>query len=326
MTLGPRFAVRATAPGGIGNLGPGLDILGCAVTGLADRVTAWRTSRAGVAVVAAGHPDLPSEPAAHASAIAARALLDLAVAGGQRAFGIALALEKNLPLAGGQGGSAASAVAGAAAANALLDDPLDRMAVLGAAFAAESVVAGRHLDNVAPCVLGGIVLVRSLEPVDLVPVPVPAGLRLVLALPDMQVRTRDARDVLPGQVDRATALYQAAQVAAIVAGCGSGDLALLGRAIDDRIAEPARLPLLPGFREAKRAALAAGALGCGISGAGPTSFAVAASDAAANAIAAAMTEGYASAGIACTARVAEVSRSGVTVEQMGVDEAQALIA
>lgn len=307
-------AVRATAPGGIGNLGPGLDILGCAVTGLADRVTAWRVAAPGVAVVDAGHAELPTDPTAHASAIAAAALLERAFASREPAFGIALALEKHLPLAGGQGGSAASAVAGAAAANGLLDRPLDRMAVLEAAFAAESVVAGRHLDNVAPCVLGGIVLIRSVEPIDLVEVAVPPELRIVLALPDMRLRTRDARAVLPAQVDRATALHQAAQVGAIVAACASGDLALLGRAIDDRIAEPVRARLLPGFPEAKRAAMSAGALGCSISGAGPTAFALTASDGTAARVAAAMTDAYRASGVDCSTRIERVSTAGVTVE------------
>lgn len=311
-------AARATAPGGIGNLGPGLDILGCAVTGLVDRVTAWREGDAGVRVAAAGHPDLPSEPMAHASAIAAAAILERACAAGQRPFGISLVLDKGLPLSGGQGGSAASAVAGAAAANALLDQPLDRMAVLEAALVAESVVAGRHLDNVAPCVFGGIVLVRSMDPIDLVPVPAPDALRIVLALPEMQLRTRDARSVLPGQVDRATALHQAAQVAAIVAACASGDLHLLGRAIDDRIAEPVRAPLLAGFREGQRAAMSAGALGCSISGAGPTSFALASSDVDAAAIAMAMVDAYAAAGVPCSARIAQVSHSGVVIDTVPV--------
>lgn len=318
MTLGPGFAAHATAPGGIGNLGPGLDILGCAVTGLADRVTAWRTDRAGVEVAAAGHPELPADPAGHASAIAAAALLRRAVADGQRPFGLALSLEKGLALAGGQGGSAASAVAGAAAANALLDAPLDRMAVLEAAFAAESVVAGRHLDNVAPCVLGGIVLIRGVDPIDLVEIPSPAALRIVLALPDMRMHTRDARAVLPAHVDRATALHQAAQVGSIVAACASGDLSLLGRAIDDRIAEPVRARLLPGFLEAKRAALAAGALGCSISGAGPTAFALAATNDVAARVADAMVRAYEAAGVACHTRVERVSRTGVTVEHVPI--------
>ena len=307
-------AVRAVAPGGIGNIGPGLDILGCAVTGLADEVIAWRDARPGVRVHSSGHPALPSDPARHASAIAASALLASAADAGRRVPGVALHVVKRLPLAGGQGGSAASAVAGAAAANALLDEPLDALAVLHAAFAAESTVAGRHLDNVAPCVLGGIVLIREMDPPDLVPLAAPSGLRIVLVLPAMQLRTRDARAVLPENVDRATALHQAAQVAAIVAACASGDIALLGRAIDDRIAEPVRAPLLPGFAPAKRAALAAGAHGCSISGAGPTSFAFAGNDADAERIAAAMQAAYRSANVDCTTRIVGVSPSGVQVE------------
>lgn len=308
-------AVRARAPGGIGNLGPGLDVLGCAVTGLADEVIAWRAPAAGVEVVDAGHPALTGDPTLHASAIAAQSLLDRARARGQDVPGVALRLVKRLPLAGGQGGSAASAVAGAAAANALLDAPLEAMAVLEAAFAAESVVAGRHLDNVAPAVLGGVVLIRSMAPVDLVAIPVPRELRIVLALPDMQLRTRESRAVLPAQVDRGTALYQAAQVAAIVAACASGDLELLGRAIDDRIAEPARAPLLPGFAEAKEAALAVGALGCSISGGGPTLFALAGGDADGARIADAIAEAYRGRGLRCTTRVERISEQGVLVER-----------
>lgn len=310
------FAVRAVAPGGIGNMGPGLDILGCAVTGLADEVVAWREPGAGVRVDDAGHEALPLDPSRHASAIAAGALLDRAFADGQARFGLALRLVKRLPLAGGQGGSAASAVAGAAAADALLDVPLGPMAVLDAALASETALAGPHLDNVAPCVLGGVVLVRAMNPTDVVRLDAPPALRLVLVLPAMHLLTRDARAVLPASVDRATALHQAAQVAAIVAACMSGDLALMGRAIDDRIAEPVRAPLLPGFVEAKRAALAAGALGCSISGGGPSSFALAGSDADAARIADAMVAGYAAAGIAAAARVERVCPTGVHTERV----------
>lgn len=306
-------AVRASAPGGLGNFGPGLDVLGCALTGLTDDVIAWAEDRPGVRVVDPGHRDLPRDAGLHASAIAAQALLREAERRTGRARGMALRLVKGLPLAGGQGGSAASAVAGAAAANALLDEPLDDAAVMAAAFAAESLVAGRHLDNVAPAVLGGVVLIRAMEPPDVVRIPAPSELRIVLALPEMQLRTRDARAVLPAQVDLATALHQGAQIAAVVAACASGDLALLGRAMDDRVAEPARAPLLPGYADARRAALAAGALGCGISGAGPTSFALADTDAAAGRIAAAMEGAYADHRIGCSTRIARIAERGVTV-------------
>src|SRR5581483_9641326 len=202
-------------------------------------------------------------------------------------------VRKGLPLSAGQGGSAASAVAGAVAVNRLLGDPLGRREILAACLEAEQAVAGRHADNVAPSLLGGIVLIRSLDPPDLVSLPVPAELRVVLAHPDCRLRTRDSRAVLPRSVPLETALHQAAQVAAMVAALAAGDYALLGRALDDRVAEPARAPLVPGFGRAKAAALEAGALGASISGSGPTVFALARGDASAQAVAAAMGAAYA---------------------------------
>jgi homoserine kinase len=308
--------VRAFAPASIGNMGPGLDVLGCAVTGAGDTVTAEWCDEVGVVVHDAGHPELPSDPALHSSAIAAAAVLRQALGGGARppASGIALRVRKELPLAAGQGGSAASAVAGAVAANALCGGPLPVEALLDACLIAESTVAGRHLDNLAPSLLGGICLIRSMDPIDVVRLPVPDGLFIVLAHPAQRLRTADARAVLPAVVERGVALHQAAQVGAIVAALASGDLALLGRAIDDRIAEPARAPLIPGFREAKAAAIQAGALGASISGAGPTTFALVADAACAQAVAVAMEGAFAAQGITSSVRVCEVDRVGARVE------------
>jgi homoserine kinase len=136
---------------------------------------------------------------------------------------------------------------------------------------------------------------------------------VALVHPDQRLRTRESRAVLPQQVSLATALHQAAQVAAIVAALATEDYALLGRALDDRIAEPARSPLLPGFAEAKRAALAAGALGASISGSGPTAFALARGELAARAAGSAMLAAYAAAGLKAVLRVADVDRSGARV-------------
>ncbi|HKO15469.1 MAG TPA: homoserine kinase [Gemmatimonadaceae bacterium] len=309
----PPARARAFAPGGIGNIGPGLDILGCAVTGPGDTVDIeWgQNGSAPIVVVDAGHPDLPTDPTRHASAIAATAVLRIA---GATSRGLVLRARKGLPLAGGQGGSAASAVAGAVAANALLGGPLDDAALLQAALEAESTVAGRHADNIGSALLGGLVLVRSMDPLDVVSLPLHADPRIVLALPAQRLRTAEARSVLPASLDRAVALHQAAQVAAMVAAFGTGDLELLRRALDDRIAEPARAPLLPGFLVAKSAALHAGALGCSISGAGPTSFAFAADDASAARVAAAMQQAYARAGVSAEMRVARIERHGARVE------------
>ncbi len=307
MTTTTLVRARAFAPGSVGNVGPGLDILGVAVGGAGDEVLVERVDATGVQVRDAGHPDLPTRPDKNTAALAVAEVLRRAGSPGR---GLAVSVRKGLPLAGGQGGSAASAVAAAVAANRLLGDPLDRPALLEACLTAEERVAGRHADNVAPSLFGGIVLVRSLAPVDVVCLPVPSELRVVLAHPDQRLRTRDARAVLPRDVPLDVALAQAAQVAAMVAALAAGDYELLGRALDDRIAEPARAPLLPGFREAKAAAIGAGALGASISGAGPTAFALVRGDEAARAVAAAMEVAYRAVGAAPQIRVAQVDRQG----------------
>jgi homoserine kinase len=310
---GERFLARA--PGGIGNLGPGLDVLGCAVAGLYDEVIAEWSAQPDITLLDAGHPDLPRSPSEHTAAIAASAVLVQAREMGVtlRMPGIALRAKKGLPLAGGQGGSAASAVAGAVAANALIGGPLDSQALLACCLEAEARVAGRHLDNIAPVLLGGIVLVRSLDPIEVIRLPVPTDLHIVLVHPAQRLATAESRRVLPGTIPRSIVTHQLAMVAAMVAACYANDLALLGRSLDDRLAEPARAALLPGFADAKRAALEAGALGASISGAGPTTFAIVGDVIGAERVAAAMHAAYARHGVACTTRVTEVDSHGTTV-------------
>ena len=250
----------------------------------------------------------------HAAAIAAMAVQQRAAAGGiARPGSLVMRVEKQLPLSGGQGGSAASAVAGAVAMNELLGKPLDEPALLAAALDAEATVAGRHADNVAPALMGGVVLVRAVDPLDVLRLPFPRALRVVLLQPDQRLRTAEARAVLPAMIERSLFVRQSANIAAMVAAFASGDLALLRRALDDQIAEPARAPLLPGFAEAKAAALEAGAVGCSISGAGPTSFAFAPNDIVAERVAAAMRAAYATCGAKATSRVGRIDEQGARV-------------
>ena len=306
---------HATAPGGIGNLGPGLDVLGCAVSGPRDEVTAQWFDAPGITLLDSGHPELPANPARHTAAIAAAAVLAHARRRGVtlRAQGVALTARKGLPLSGGQGGSAASAAAGASAVNALLGAGLDENALLACCLDAEAKVSGRHLDNIASALLGGIVLVRSLDPIDVVRLPTPAGMQLVLVHPAQRLSTAQSRRALPATVGRDVMTHQVAQVAAMVAACYGDDLPLFGRALDDRYAEPARASLIPGFVETKRAALEAGALGASISGAGPSSFAVVNDAETANRVALAMRAAYDALGIACSTRLATVDQDGTIV-------------
>lgn len=307
--LGSQWA-EAYAPGSIGNVGPGLDILGLAVSGAGDTVVAERTPGDQIEILESGAPQLPTDPARHACALAGAAVLRRA---GVPRLGVSLRVRKGLPLSGGQGGSGASSAAGAGAVNALIGSPLSPMDLIEAALEAETVVAGRHADNLAPSILGGMVLIRSLDPLDVVQVAIPERLCIALVHPQMELRTALGRAALPEQVPRALALHQAAQVAAIVAAAEHGDLALLGRAIDDRLAEPVRAQLLPGFREAKAAALEAGALGCSISGSGPTAFAFAADRPTAEEVVQAMTAAYQSRGLACDARITHPDLRGLRV-------------
>jgi homoserine kinase len=306
------YRVTASAPGGIGNIGPGLDVLGCALAGLRDEVTIGWHDAPGVTVRTAGHPDLPTDSRRHTAALAAAAVMQMARRDhdGVPDRGLVIDAHKALPLLGGQGGSSASAVAGAVATNALLGGLLDQTALLECCLAAEEIVAGRHLDNIAPSLLGGIVLVRSMDPIDIVRLPVPAALRFVIAQPSQRLATSASRGVLPATVSRAVAQHQMAQVGAMVAACFTGDLALFGRSIDDRIAEPVRSALLPGFVEARAAALGAGALGASISGAGPSAFAVVDDEEAGLRVGQAMVEAYGRAGVECTIRITTVDREG----------------
>lgn len=301
-----RDTVRVYAPGSIGNVGPGLDVLGMATAAAGDCVSMSWSGDHRTIVDDPGHPDLPTDPTRNTAAIAARAVLQRAGAEG----GVRLSVHKGLPLSGGQGGSAASAVAGAVAANLLVGAGLDFAALLECALEAEAAVAGRHLDNLAPSLLGGFVLVRSVRPVEVIQLPIPDTLRVVLVHPHQRLGTREARAALPDMLPRDLALQQAANIAAMVAGACLGDLALLGRAIDDRIAEPARAPLLPGFQAARRAALEAGALGCSISGAGPTAFAFTGNDDLSVQVAEAMVRAYGEAGISANATLTRVDPHG----------------
>jgi homoserine kinase len=310
-------AVTAFAPGSIGNVGPGLDILGLAVAGDGDAVRAEWSDDSGVRMLEPGHPELPREADRHTSGLAARAVLRRVGDGAMGGRGIGLSVRKGLPLSGGQGGSAASAVAGAVAVNALLGGPLGPVELMEVCLDAEEAVAGRHADNIAPSLLGGLVLIRSMDPLDVVRLPVPHDLHVVLAKPEQRMRTADARAVLPREVSRAVALHQAAHVAAMVAAFALEDYALLARSVDDRIAEPVRAGLLPGFAEAKAAALEAGALGSSISGSGPTAFALARGRESAERVARAMTAAYRTRGADCAVRVAPVDRDGATVTHEG---------
>jgi homoserine kinase len=307
--------VRAFAPGTVANLGPGLDILALAVAGAGDTVTARRSTSREIRIRSSGHPEISREPEKNTAGIAAARVRAMASAD---SVGLTLDIAKGLPLSGGQGGSAASAVAAAVAVNELLGSPLRLEELLEPCLDAEAAVSGRHADNVAAALFGGVVLIRTMDPIDVVRLSFPPELRVVIVAPEQSLRTEEARSRLPPSVSLPVALAQAASVGALVAALATADFDLLRRSIEDRIAEPARSPLLPGFTEAKSAALEAGAFGCSISGSGPASFAFAVGDGPARRIGKAMVGAYRLQGVPASARVGPIDAGGARV--VGVED------
>lgn len=295
------------APGSIGNVGPGFDVLGLAVDGIGDRVTVELHD---------GEPEVRSVTGRDADLVPREALRNAAVIGaiawlrghGDRRNPV-VSIEKGLPMSGGLGGSAASSVGGACAAAIAAGADPDPAEIIAAALEGETAVAGRHLDNIAPAVHGGLTLVRSVRPIDVIPLPVKASWWVALATPGVRIETRAAREILPESSDRATWVQQMANTSALVHAFATGDGALLSRALDDPFAEPRRAALIPRFHYAKRAAVLAGAFGCSISGSGPTIFAIAPDESVARRVAEAMKGAFGD--LATTTHVGPIARKGV---------------
>ncbi|MFW5904890.1 MAG: homoserine kinase [bacterium] len=280
-------SVTAFAPATVGNVVCGFDVLGLALDEPGDRVTAVRRDEPGVDIVRIRGDDgrIPREADRNSAGVAAAALLERH----DLKEGVGIDLEKGLPLSGGMGGSAASAVAAVVAVNALLDLGADDSILLECALEGEKVASGSaHADNVAPCLMGGIVLVRRGARRPAVSIHVPPGLSVALLHPRVEVATRDARAVLPEAVPLGDAITQWGNTAALVAGLYREDLELIADALVDRVAEPARSGQVPGFEAVRRAAMEAGAVGFGISGAGPSMMALCGSVEGARTVGAAM--------------------------------------
>ena len=304
---------RVFAPATASNLGPGFDVLGLALERPGDVVEAELRDEPGVEISrVTGADSLGTDPRRNVVGIAAQAVLDHL---GVTDRGVRLALHKQMPLGSGLGSSAASSVAGAAAVAALLGDALPQEALVRCALRGEAAVSGApHADNVAPCVLGGIVLIRGDDPLDLVRLPVPEALRIVLVHPHVEVLTAEARRLVARhRFAIGPAVANLGNIAALVHALHTGDLELFGRSIRDALVEPIRAPLVPGFAAVRQAALDAGALGCSISGSGPSLFAFAASDTAAQAVAEAMHTAFAAAGVASDRYVGPINRRGAGV-------------
>jgi homoserine kinase len=262
----------AFAPASVGNVAVGFDVLGHSVQAVGDRVTARRTETNGVTIAAITGlvKDLPLAAERNTAGRAVQALLEDQAPG----FGIELSVEKGIPLGSGMGGSAASAVAAVVAANALLPRACSKLQLLKYAMKGEEVASGSvHADNIAPSLFGGLVLTVGIDNPNVKQIPVPSVVRSVLVHPHMMLSTREARQILRKEVSLSDVIWQTANLAGFLTGCFTDDVALIRESLEDVVIEPQRRVLIPGFDAVKSSAKAAGAIGCSISGAGPTVFA-----------------------------------------------------
>lgn len=312
----PPRQVRASAAATVANVGPGFDVLGLCLEGPRDTVTAERTAD-GTVVIEEIRGDggvLPLSAESNCIGVVARAVLD---AFGSSEMGVRLQLDKGLPLGTGMGSSAASSVASAVAVAALLDQDVSRRDLLPACMEGERLASGSpHADNVAPSLLGGIIACVPASGGEVKPVslPVPENLYVVFVRPDLRVDTERARALLPQQVPLMDAVSNAGRLIGLVAGLFQGDLQLLGSCLDDALVTPHRQALVPGYAEVTAAARATGALGAGLSGSGPTIFALTGDAEIAGAVAEAMVRAFLVGGLEATSGVSRVCPQGSRLE------------
>jgi homoserine kinase len=307
--------VTAFGPASIGNVGVGFDMLGLALAGVGDRVSARRVDEPGIRVAEVRgldgepHPYLSTDADENTASIAAKALWNDY---GDR-HGVELTVYKGVPLQSGMGSSAASAVAGAFAVNQLLGTPLPTERLLSYALVGEKYASGGlHADNVAPSLMGGMIFCPSVLLPDMVSLPVPKGVSAVLVHPELQVNTAHARAKLAKGYTMEQWLEQQAYFGGFVAACASSDLDLIRRTLKDIIIEPQRSAAVPCFDAVKEVAEKNGALGCSLSGSGPSIFALC-EEAHATNIATAMEQACRALGIECQSWVSPLDAPGAHV-------------
>lgn len=307
--------VRVFAPATVANVAVGYDILGFAIKRPGDEIVArFNPDLKGLkitSITGTGDKELPYEVLDNTAGVAAHALLQHL---GKEDLGIELEVHKRMPFGSGLGSSAASAAGAVVAVNELLGAPLSREALLYFAVLGEEVADGSfHADNVAPSLVGGITLIRSNRSLDIHHLPVPPNLQVAVVHPDIEILTRDARAVLSDTISLKKAVDQTGSIASFVIALYTNDLPLLGRSLQDHIVEPQRKQLIKGFDDVKAAALSRGALGCSISGAGPSVFALCDSGYLAQAAGQGMQEAFALHGITSQLYVSPINQEGVIV-------------
>ncbi len=302
--------LKIFAPATVANVSCGFDSLGFAVDTIGDEMTFTKTSEKGVKITNITGADLPYDVDKNAaSAVIKKILLDA-----KADFGIALTIHKGFSPGSGLGSSAASAAGAAFGVNQFLADKYSNLELTKFAMFGEEVACGSAIaDNVAAAIYGGFVLVRSYEPLEIIKLPFPEALRVVAIHPQIAIKTKDAREVLPKEIALKNAVTQWANVGGLVSGLFTNNYELISNSLVDVIVEPFRKGLIPFFDEVKTNALNAGALGAGISGSGPTIFALCKGEKSAKDVYKAIESTYKETGIGFEMFISKINPQGMKI-------------
>mgnify|MGYP000728026393 CR=1 FL=1 len=302
--------IKIFAPATVANVSCGFDSLGFAVDAVGDEMTFTKTNKKGVEITNITGADLTYNIDENAASAVIKKMLNEANAD----FGIALTIHKGFSPGSGLGSSAASAAGAAFGANQLLGEIYSDLELTKFAMFGEKVACGSAIaDNVAAVIFGGFILVRSYHPLEIIKLPVPRELRVVAIHPQISIKTKDARAVLPTEIALKDAVTQWANVGGLISGLYTDNYNLISNSLVDIIVEPARKPLIPFFDDIKNSAKKAGALGAGISGSGPTVFALCEGDIVAEAVFKSIEESYKNTGINFEMFISKVNHKGIKI-------------
>lgn len=302
--------IKIFAPATIANLNCGFDILGCCIDGIGDEMIFRKSTEKGIRITKITGADLPYETSKNVAGVAALAVYKTVDVD----FGIEIEIHKKIKAGSGIGSSSASAAGAVFGVNELLGKPFSKKELVTFAMKGEAMASGsEHADNVAPCLLGNFTLIRGYNPLDIIEIKSPDDLFAVVLHPHIEVKTADARAVLSKEIPLKDAITQTGNLGGFIAGLNANDYDLIGRSLQDVIVEPKRKHLIPHFDKVKTAALEHGALGSGISGAGPSIFALCKSEKTAEIVAESMKNAYENSGISFDIYVSKINPDGCKI-------------
>ncbi|WP_299436020.1 homoserine kinase [uncultured Aquimarina sp.] len=303
-------SIKIFAPATVANLSCGFDVLGCCLDTVGDEMIISLTSEPGVRITKIEGADLPLDTKKNVAGVAVEALLKNC----KNEIGVDIEIYKKIKAGSGIGSSAASSAGAVWAVNHLLESPFTSHKLVEFAMAGEKLASGNaHADNVAPALLGGFTLVRSYAPLDVIKLHTPQDLVMTVIHPQIEVKTSDARSVIKQNVTLKQAIHQWGNVGGLVSGLFTEDYDLIGRSLEDVIIEPMRSILIPEFANVKEAAIKQGALGCGISGSGPSIFALSKGMDTAKKVAEAIREVYIKTGLDFDIHISKINNQGVKI-------------